>query len=147
MSDNNEKNSTFTDDVIDLDSDTRFSTLPDFNDPELDDIFGAVEKKDEILSTEAEPIQFGKTTVAEKSKEKNENEEVLSNTDTAPIETDGADSESEQLESAAQPEEYDLFEAAVAKANEKQTENEKSRLTAKLPIFSYADIKESPKAV
>ena len=39
-------------------------------------------------------------------------------------------------------EEQDPFEAALAQANQKQAEKDKSGLVLKLPIFSYANAKE-----
>ena len=106
------KNGFFADD-IDL-GDEDFASLPDFTGDDLADIFAAESTKTEEKTHETLP-----ENAAPEAGE--------------PHNPEAADAP------ATEP---DLFSAAVAKADEKQAANEKIRLTAKLPIFSYADVKE-----
>ena len=106
------KNGFFADD-IDL-GDADFAALPDFTGDDLADIFAA-----ESTQTEEHTNETLSENAAPEAGETH-----------APEAADAP---------ATEP---DLFSAAVVKADEKQAADEKIRLTAKLPIFSYADVKE-----
>jgi len=106
------KNGFFADN-IDL-GDADFAALPDFTGDDLSDIFAA-----ESTQTEEHTNETLSENAAPEAGE--------------PHNPEAAD--------APEPE-PDIFTVAVAKADEKQEADEKIRLSEKLPIFSYADVKE-----
>ncbi len=125
---------------IDLGSDATFTDLPDFSSDDFDSIFGTAEKKDEA-QTESAPVksETPAPTTTEKPEETHANEE------TTTVSHPAADAKAETAESDVagdKSEEQDPFEAALAQANQKQAEKDKSGLVLKLPIFSYANAKE-----
>ncbi len=125
---------------IDLGSDATFTDLPDFSSDDFDSIFGTAEKKDEA-QTESAPVksETSAPTTTDKPEETHANEE------TTTVSQPAADAKDETAESDVagdKSEEQDPFEAALAQANQKQAEKDKSGLVQKLPIFSYANAKE-----
>ena len=125
---------------IDLGSDATFTDLPDFSSDDFDSIFGTAEKKDGA-QTESAPAksETPAPTTTEKPEETHANEE------TTTVSQPAADAKDETAESDVagdKSEEQDPFEAALAQANQKQAEKDKSGLVLKLPIFSYANAKE-----
>ncbi len=125
---------------IDLGSDATFTDLPDFSSDDFDSIFGTVEKNDEA-QTESAPVKS--ETPAPTTTEKPE--ETQANEETTTVSQPAADAKAEAAESdvaSDKSEEQDPFEAALAQANQKQAEKDKSGLVLKLPIFSYANAKE-----
>ena len=128
------------DEPIDLGSDATFTDLPDFSSDDFDSIFGTAEKKDEVKNESAEvKSETPAPTTTEKPEETHTNEE------TTTVSQPAADAKAETAESDVtgdKSEEQDPFEAALAQANQKQAEKDKSGLVLKLPIFSYANAKE-----
>ena len=125
---------------IDLGSDATFTDLPDFSSDDFDSIFGTAEKKDDT-QTESAPVKS--ETPAPTTTEKLE--ETQANEETTTVSQPAADAKAEAAESDVagdKSEEQDPFEAALAQANQKQAEKDKSGLVQKLPIFSYANAKE-----
>ena len=125
---------------IDLGSDANFTDLPDFSSDDFDSIFGTAEKKDEA-QTESAPVksETPAPTTTENPEETHANEE------TTTVSQPEAVAKAETAESdvaSDKSEEQDPFEAALAQANQKQAEKDKSGLVQKLPIFSYANAKE-----
>lgn len=125
---------------IDLGSDATFTDLPDFSSDDFDSIFGTAEKKDDAQTESAEvKSETPAPTITEKLEETHANEE------TTTVSQPAADAKAEAAESDVagdKSEEQDPFEAALAQANQKQAEKDKSGLVLKLPIFSYANAKE-----
>ena len=125
---------------IDLGSDATFTDLPDFSSDDFDSIFGTAEKKDDAQTESAEvKSETPAPTITEKPEETHANEE------TTTVSQPAADAKAEAAESdvaSDKSEEQDPFEAALAQANQKQAEKDKSGLVLKLPIFSYANAKE-----
>ena len=125
---------------IDLGSDATFTDLPDFSSDDFDSIFGTAEKKDEVKTESASvKSETPAPTITEKPEETQANEE------TTTVSQPTADAKAETAESdvaSDKSEEQDPFEAALAQANQKQAEKDKSGLVLKLPIFSYANAKE-----
>ncbi|MBQ3160949.1 MAG: hypothetical protein IJC04_02355 [Oscillospiraceae bacterium] len=125
---------------IDLGSDANFTDLPDFSSDDFDSIFGTAEKKDDAQTESAEvKSETPAPTITEKPEETHANEE------TTTVSQPAADAKAEAAESdvaSDKSEEQDPFEAALAQANQKQAEKDKSGLVLKLPIFSYANAKE-----
>lgn len=125
---------------IDLGSDANFTDLPDFSSDDFDSIFGTAEKKDDAQTESAEvKSETPAPTITEKPEETHANEE------TTTVSQPAADAKAETAESDVagdKSEEQDPFEAALAQANQKQAEKDKSGLVLKLPIFSYANAKE-----
>ena len=125
---------------IDLGSDTTFTDLPDFSSDDFDSIFGTAEKKDDAQTESAEvKSEPPAPTITDKPEETHANEE------TTTVSQPAADAKAEAAESdvaSDKSEEQDPFEAALAQANQKQAEKDKSGLVLKLPIFSYANAKE-----
>ena len=125
---------------IDLGSDANFTDLPDFSSDDFDSIFGTAEKKDDAQTESAEvKSETPAPTTTEKLEETQTNEE------TTTVSQPTADAKAETAESDVagdKSEEQDPFEAALAQANQKQAEKDKSGLVLKLPIFSYANAKE-----
>lgn len=125
---------------IDLGSDVTFTDLPDFSSDDFDSIFGTAEKKDDAQTESAEVKSETPTpTTTDKPEETHANEE------TTTVSQPAADAKAETAESdvaSDKSEEQDPFEAALAQANQKQAEKDKSGLVLKLPIFSYANAKE-----
>lgn len=125
---------------IDLGSDATFTDLPDFSSDDFDSIFGTAEKKDEVKTESAE---VKSETPAPITTDKPE--ETHANEETTTVSQPAADAKAETAESDVagdKSEEQDPFEAALAQANQKQAEKDKSGLVQKLPIFSYANAKE-----
>ena len=125
---------------IDLGSDATFTDLPDFSSDDFDSIFGTAEKKDEA-QTESAPVKS--ETPAPITTDKPE--ETHANEETTTVSQPNAEAKDETAESdvaSDKSEEQDPFEAALAQANQKQAEKDKSGLVLKLPIFSYANAKE-----
>ena len=125
---------------IDLGSDATFTDLPDFSSDDFDSIFGTAEKKDDA-QTDSAPVksETPAPTITDKPEETHANEE------TTTVSQPAADAKAETAESDVagdKSEEQDPFEAALAQANQKQAEKDKSGLVLKLPIFSYANAKE-----
>ena len=125
---------------IDLGSEAAFTDLPDFSSDDFDSIFGTAEKKDDAQTESAEvKSEAPAPTTTEKPEETHANEE------TTTVSQPAADAKAETAESDVagdKSEEQDPFEAALAQANQKQAEKDKSGLVLKLPIFSYANAKE-----
>ena len=125
---------------IDLGSDANFTDLPDFSSDDFDSIFGTAEKKDDAQTESAEvKSETPAPTITDKPEETHANEE------TTTVSPPAADAKAEAAESdvaSDKSEEQDPFEAALAQANQKQAEKDKSGLVLKLPIFSYANAKE-----
>ena len=125
---------------IDLGSDATFTDLPDFSSDDFDSIFGTAEKKDDAQTESAEvKSETPAPTTTEKLEETHANEE------TTTVSQPNAEAKAETAESdvaSDKSEEQDPFEAALAQANQKQAEKDKSGLVLKLPIFSYANAKE-----
>ena len=125
---------------IDLGSDATFTDLPDFSSDDFDSIFGTAEKKDDAQTESAEvKSETPAPTITDKPEETHANEE------TTTVSQPAADAKAEAAESdvaSDKSEEQDPFEAALAQANQKQAEKDKSGLVLKLPIFSYANAKE-----
>ena len=125
---------------IDLGSDATFTDLPDFSSDDFDSIFGTAEKKDDAQTESAEvKSEAPAPTTTDKPEETQANEE------TTTVSQPAADAKDETAESDVagdKSEEQDPFEAALAQANQKQAEKDKSGLVLKLPIFSYANAKE-----
>lgn len=125
---------------IDLGNDATFTDLPDFSSDDFDSIFGTAEKKDDAQTERAEvKSETPAPTTTDKPEETHANEE------TTTVLQPAADAKAETAESDVagdKSEEQDPFEAALAQANQKQAEKDKSGLVLKLPIFSYANAKE-----
>ena len=125
---------------IDLGSDATFTDLPDFSSDDFDSIFGTAEKKDDAQTESAEvKSKTPAPTTTDKPEETQANEE------TTTVSQPNAEAKDETAESdvaSDKSEEQDPFEAALAQANQKQAEKDKSGLVQKLPIFSYANAKE-----
>ena len=125
---------------IDLGSDANFTDLPDFSSDDFDSIFGTAEKKDDAQTESAEvKSETPAPTITDNPEETHANEE------TTTVSPPAADAKAEAAESdvaSDKSEEQDPFEAALAQANQKQAEKDKSGLVLKLPIFSYANAKE-----
>ena len=125
---------------IDLGSDATFTDLPDFSSDDFDSIFGTAEKKDDAQTDSAEvKSETPAPTITDKPEETHANEE------TTTVSQPAVDAKAEAAESdvaSDKSEEQDPFEAALAQANQKQAEKDKSGLVLKLPIFSYANAKE-----
>ena len=125
---------------IDLGSDATFTDLPDFSSDDFDSIFGTAEKKDDAQTESAEvKSETPAPTRTDKPEETQANEE------TTTVSQPNAEAKVETAESDVagdKSEEQDPFEAALAQANQKQAEKDKSGLVQKLPIFSYANAKE-----
>ena len=125
---------------IDLGSDATFTDLPDFSSDDFESIFGTAEKKDDAQTESAEvKSETPAPTTTEKPEETQANEE------TTTVSQPNAEAKVETAESDVagdKSEEQDPFEAALAQANQKQAEKDKSGLVQKLPIFSYANAKE-----
>ena len=125
---------------IDLGNDATFTDLPDFSSDDFDSIFGTAEKKDDAQTESAEvKSETPAPTITDKPEETHANEE------TTTVSQPAADAKAETAESdvaSDKSEEQDPFEAALAQANQKQAEKDKSGLVLKLPIFSYANAKE-----
>ena len=125
---------------IDLGSDATFTDLPDFSSDDFDSIFGTAEKKDEVKTESADvKSEAPAPTTTENPEETHANEE------TTTVSQPNAEAKDETAESdvaSDKSEEQDPFEAALAQANQKQAEKDKSGLVLKLPIFSYANAKE-----
>ena len=125
---------------IDLRSDANFTDLPDFSSDDFDSIFGTAEKKDDAQTESAEvKSEAPAPTTTEKPEETHANEE------TTTVSQPAANAKAETAKSDVagdKSEEQDPFEAALAQANQKQAEKDKSGLVLKLPIFSYANAKE-----
>ena len=125
---------------IDLGSDATFTDLPDFSSDDFDSIFGTAEKKD---GAQTESAEVKSETPAPTTT--NKPEETHANEETTTVSQPAADAKAETAESdvaSDKSEEQDPFEAALAQANQKQAEKDKSGLVLKLPIFSYANAKE-----
>ena len=125
---------------IDLGSNATFADLPDFSSDDFDSIFGTAEKKDDAQTESAE---VKSETPAPITTDKPE--ETQANEETTTVSKPAADAKAEATESDVagdKSEEQDPFEAALAQANQKQAEKDKSGLVLKLPIFSYANAKE-----
>ena len=125
---------------IDLGSDATFTDLPDFSSDDFDSIFGTAEKKDDAQTESAE---VKSETPAPITTDKPE--ETHANEETTTVSQPAADTKAETAESdvaSDKSEEQDPFEAALAQANQKQAEKDKSGLVLKLPIFFYANAKE-----
>ena len=125
---------------IDLGSDATFTDLPDFSSDDFDSIFGTAEKKDDTQTESAEvKSETPAPTITDNPEETHANEETTSVSQpeaVAKAETAESDVASDKSE------EQDPFEAALAQANQKQAEKDKSGLVQKLPIFFYANAKE-----
>ena len=125
---------------IDLGSDANFTDLPDFSSDDFDSIFGTAEKKDDAQTESAEvKSETPAPTITDKPEETHAIEEKTT------VSQPAADAKAEAAESDVagdKSEEQDPFEAALAQANQKQAEKDKSGLVLKLPIFSYANAKE-----
>lgn len=125
---------------IDLGSDATFTDLPDFSSDDFDSIFGTAEKKDDAQTESAEvKSETPAPTITDNPEETHANEE------TTTVSQPAADAKAKTAESDVagdKSEEQDPFEAALAQANQKQAEKDKSGLVLKLPIFSYANAKE-----
>ena len=125
---------------IDLGSDATFTDFPDFSSDDFDSIFGTAEKKDDAQTESAEvKSETPAPTITDKPEETQTNEE------TTTVSQPATDAKAETAESdvaSDKSEEQDPFEAALAQANQKQAEKDKSGLVLKLPIFSYANAKE-----
>ena len=125
---------------IDLGSEGAFTDLPDFSSDDFDSIFGTAEKKDDAQTESAEvKSETPAPTITDKPEETHANEE------TTTVSQPNAEAKAETAESdvaSDKSEEQDPFEAALAQANQKQAEKDKSGLVLKLPIFSYANAKE-----
>ena len=125
---------------IDLGSNATFADLPDFSSDDFDSIFGTAEKKDDAQTESAEvKSETPAPTITDKPEETHANEE------TTTVSQPAADTKAETADSDVagdKSEEQDPFEAALAQANQKQAEKDKSGLVLKLPIFSYANAKE-----
>ena len=125
---------------IDLGSDATFTDLPDFSSDDFDSIFGTAEKKDDAQTESAEvKSETPAPTTTDKPEETHANEETTTVLQPA---TDAKAETAESDVSGDKSEEQDPFEAALAQANQKQAEKDKSGLVQKLPIFSYANAKE-----
>ena len=125
---------------IDLGSNATFTDLPDFSSDDFDSIFGTAEKKDDAQTESAE---VKSETPAPTSTDKPE--ETHANEETTTVSQPNAEAKAETAESDVagdKSEEQVPFEAALAQANQKQAEKDKSGLVLKLPIFSYANAKE-----
>ena len=109
-----------------------FSFLDNDN---IGDIF-ADDKSDTPKPAQPEASTIPEAKNTENEAEESKNEEKVSEPEKAASNEDKGTADSQ---SAQAP---DLFEAAVAKAEEKQAESTKSSLTEKLPVFSYASAKE-----
>lgn len=138
MFENDKDNEFFKDgESLDLGNnvDGDFADFTFLDDENIGDIFGD-DKSDapKPAQPETSTIPEAKNTENEAEEPKNE-ERVTEPEKAAPNEDKGtADSQSAQIP--------DLFETAVAKAEEKRAESTKSSLIEKLPIFSYASAKE-----
>ena len=125
------------DDKIDLGSEGSFAGFPDFNNVGIDEIFGSTEKSEN--TAEAVPTDtvitvdvMGAEPVSDSKKE------TVSEDNAAK-----AEPKAETTQNAAKEAEVENpFEAAIAKAEEKQAESVRDTLVSKLPIFSYANAKE-----
>ena len=125
---------------IDLGSDATFTDLPDFSSDDFDSIFGTAEKNGDT-QTESAPVKSETSAPTTTDKP----EETQANEETTTVSQPAADAKAETAESDVagdKSEEQDPFEAALAQANQKQAEKDKSGLVLKLPIFSYANAKE-----
>lgn len=125
---------------IDLGSDATFTDLPDFSSDDFDSIFGTAEKKDDAQTESAEvKSETPAPTTTDNPEETQTNEETTTVSQPAAV----AKAETAESDVASdKSEEQDPFEAALAQANQKQAEKDKSGLVLKLPIFSYANAKE-----
>ena len=125
---------------IDLGSDATFTDLPDFSSDDFDSIFGTAEKKDDAQTESAEVKSEAPAPITT-----DKPEETHANEETTTVSQPATDAKAETAESdvaSDKSEEQDPFEAALAQANQKQAEKDKSGLVLKLPIFSYANAKE-----
>ena len=138
MFENENKNGFFPEgEQLDLGSDGAFAGFPDFGSAGIDEIFGSTEKSES--TAEAIPTNTVVTvdvmgTVPESdSKTETESEDNAAKAEPKAEITQNAEKEAD----AENP-----FEAAIAKAEEKQAESIMETLVSKLPIFSYANAKE-----
>ena len=123
------------DDKIDLGSEGAFAGFPDFNSAGMDDIFGSTEKSEK--TAEAIPTDTV-VTVDVMGMDTDSKKETVSEDNGAK-----AENKTSSTENADEPAEVENpFEAAIAKAEEKQAESIRDTLVSKLPIFSYANAKE-----
>ena len=125
---------------IDLGSEDAFTEFSDFSSDDFDSIFGTAKKKDKVKTESAEvKRETSAPTTTDKSEETQANEEA------EPVSQPAADAKIEEAEpdiASDKSAEQDPFEVALAQANQKQVEKDKSGLVQKLPIFSYANAKE-----
>lgn len=159
MFENNKENGLFGDlggfggfDDLDLGSDAGFTGLGPMDDAEANALFGNSNSADE---SETRPKDIGDTPVTTAEPEKKE-ESVTKISNDVKTESEITEADFDEKKADVQTNETvsdkilsnpvsdtpDLFEAAVAKAEEKQAENEKSKLAEKPPIFSYANATE-----
>ena len=153
----NDKNNGFfgSDGGLDLGSASGdFGGFTPFDSTEADAIFGGTttpapvtipennaSENNTALVQQGAPIDNGSQMVTPAAEpnavkvEETKNEEVA-NANTAQPEANAGSNKSEQAEAP------DLFEAAVAKAEEKQAETTKNSLTDKLPLFVHGNAKE-----
>lgn len=121
------------------------NTGPDFTDfsflgdEDIGDIFGDEKASKVTESEQSKPDSSDSPDVknTEKEAEEIKNEKKVSEPKAASNEAEKSDTDK-----PAAAEVPDLFEAAIAKAEKKQAESTKSSLTEKLPVFSYASVKE-----
>lgn len=122
---------------LDLGSDSGFESLETMDDVPAETLFGAEPEQQEVKPAEQTPAAQADTdTKPEDKPEIKEKTEAKSNAGNKTDEQVSESSVSDKTEAA------DLFETAVAKAEEKQAEDTKSKLIEKLPIFSYANANE-----
>lgn len=110
-----------------------------FIDENIGDIFKDVKESKVVSSAQAESdtSNIPDVQITENKAEGSKNEEKVS--ESKATANEGKKPDTDKPADAEVP---DLFEAAVAKAEEKQAESTKSSLTEKLPVFSYASVKE-----
>ena len=130
-----------------------FGDLGGFGDLDLGSDNGFVDlgAEDDALAADifnAEPASAAETTDTEETAAEQPKEAQPGSTETTKEENNAENAETESnapVSKAGVPDNTqpaDLFEAAVAKAEEKQAADTKSKLIDKLPIFSYANASE-----
>jgi|GEM_PF-1179362 len=128
-------------DGLDLGSNTGgdFADFTFLDDKNIGDIFGD-EKEDKAAAPDTpEPDTSDIFSV---KKTENEAEEAKNEKKVSEPKAASNEAEKSDTDKPAAAEVPDLFEAAIAKAEKKQAESAKSSLTEKLPVFSYASVKE-----
>ena len=126
-----------TDDKIDLGSEGGFTGFPDFKNVGIDDIFGSTEKSEN--TAEAVPTDTVITVDVMGAEPVSDNKkETESEDNAAKVEPKAEITQNAEKETDVE----NPFEAAIAKAEEKQAESVRDTLVSKLPIFSYANAKE-----